>query len=292
MNKIFLTLVSLVTILSNTTFSQSDSIQWNKLFKHHNNVETVYDDYVDKFWVTQYMTPIVFVDSITTFEPKSLEALPYPINGAKKLSDSINYPVMQLLPNQDINIGLTALIDTIGNPKNIEVKYGRVNIYSEAVTEVLKKTKFIPAFKNGKSIESRIGIAVSFVVKQKKNIQIDTIIVDKSACYGPCPSYKITLCKTGDVFYDGHYYVDKLGKWKSTFNKNEFEGLTSLIFAINFFNMKEKYSTNVTDMSWITITVISKQTTKMVRTDFYLPLWEFAKLVDCLTKDLDWEEID
>lgn len=278
--------------LYNTSLSQSDPVQWNKLFKHHDNIEIIYDDYLDKFWISQYSSPLIIVDTVIVLEPKELSTVPSPIEGLEKLSTSVKYPEIARLAGFEGKVILIANIDTLGNPVKIEVKLSDAEIFNNAVTETIKGTKFIPAYKNGKSIEAKIAIAFSFVLKQKKNIQIDTIIVDKSVCLGNCPSYTITLCKNGEVIYDGRYYVDKLGKWKSTLSKNEFEGITSLIFAIDFFNKNEIYSTNASDFPWVTITVISNQLIKKVKTDFYVPLWELARLVDCLTEVLDWEEIE
>jgi len=291
MNKILLSSLSLIIFLYNTSLSQSDSIQWNKLIKQHKNVEIIYDDYIDKFWTSLSSSPQIFVDTIIALEPNELNTLPSPIEGIEKFVASINFPEIAKRAGLEGNVVINTTIDIIGNPKDVEVKLSDAEIFSYSVIEAVKKTKFIPAIQNGKPIEAQIAIAFSFVLYRKKNVQIDTIIVDKSACLGTCPSYIITLSKNGEVTYDGRYYVDKIGKWKSTFHKSEFEGLTSIIFATNFLGMKETYSTNATDFPWVTITVVTEELTKKVKTDYYLPIWEIAKLVDYITEDLNWEKV-
>jgi hypothetical protein len=55
--------------------------------------------------------------------------------------------------------------------------------------------------------------------------------------------------------------------------------------------MNGTYSTYVTDLPWVTITVVTDKLTKKVSTDYYLPIWEIAKLVDCITEDLNWKRV-
>lgn len=56
--------------------------------------------------------------------------------------------------------------------------------------------------------------------------------------------------------------------------------------------MKEGYSSKITDLSWLTITVKAGDREKKVSTDYYQPLWEISLLIDYLTKNLDWQEIE
>lgn len=291
MKKILLSL-SLVIILYSTSFSQQDSVQWDKLIKKHKNVEVIYDKYIDKFWTYVSTSPQIFLDTIAVLQPKVVDVLPSPIEGTEKFIDSIVYPEIAKRAAIEGTVVLSASIDTTGNLKNIKIRLSDPGLFQYQIVDLLNKTKFIPAIQNGKPVEVQIAIAFSFVLYKKKNVQIDTVIFYKSSCDGQCPAYEITLNRNGEVIYEGRYYVDKIGKWKSKLKSHEFEGLISLLFAVDFFGMKEEYKADVEGFSWIAIRVKTPETTKEVSTNYYLPLWEVGKLADYLTKDLKWEKIE
>ena len=62
------------------------------------------------------------------------------------------------------------------------------------------------------------------------------------------------------------------------------------MFAIRFFNLPPRLATEATDFPWVTITVTTEKETKSVSTDYYLPLWEIAALVDILNGEIRVEK--
>lgn len=205
--KIFSSLICLM-LLSSASFSQSNDFQWNKLIKQHNDIEIINDYYVDKFSAV----PLIFIDSIAIIEPIKTDTKNLANGKIKEIFQKIKYPEIAKRAGLEGSVVLSAIIDTAGNIKNIEVELSDAEMFNKSAIDALKSTKFIPIIENSRPIEVRIGIAFSFVMKKKKNFQIDTIIVHVSPCFGKCPSYTIILNKNGEVTYDGQYYVDKIGK--------------------------------------------------------------------------------
>jgi hypothetical protein len=317
MKTIIVSIIALVLCSRNISFAQSNELQWDKFIKPHNNIEIIDDDYVDSRYSADTK---IYLDSIVVLDPLNVQRAPSPVQGVDQFVLSIPYPLYCKASRFAGDVVLTATIDESGNSNDIEIKlshiketdaFGKIDfvqelkngLFVDAALEAMKNAKFNPAIKNGEFTKTRVAIALSFVIIWKKNIQIDTIIVSTD-------DYIITLDKNGGVTYNGIYQVDKMGKWKSTFNPKEFVGITSLVFAIKFLKMKENFrlnpiinsyteaSSNLNPINkphrtepYISIVIKTKDLTKRVWTDCYMPIWEIAKLVDCLTENLKWEHI-
>lgn len=288
MRKIFIISLWIVVLLNKTALSQSESINWKELFKEHGFMHIIVDEYLDEFDVS--MHPFVYVDSLVILSPSDLSSIPIPIEGIEKFASLIEYPEFARRAGVSRDIVVSVIVDTTGKTMNAEVIFGSYELFHGYIFSALNKTKFIPAIKNNKPIESRVAIAISFVLKRNINIGIDTLIVTQNGGLENCPLYTIKLCNNGDVIYDGFSNVDKLGKWKSTLRKEEFEGLSSLIFSVDFFSMEDEYRSYANDLSWVSISVKADTSSKKVDTNYYLPVLEIGKLINYLTKDLDWEK--
>jgi TonB family protein len=290
--KKFLFSIIFSLLFINSAFSQSNNDQWYKLFHQRNSIKSIAEDQYKKDRWFDY-TPLILIDTIAVIDSINISFNPVPVNGLKQFIGSIIYPDSARKNGIEGGVIVTATIDTLGNTKNLEIKvkdyYGAL---SETALNALKNAKFTPIIKNGKPIEVQIAVAFSFILELKESSEVDTIIIHKSLCLGRCPAYTITICKNGDVTYNGLSRVEKLGLWKSKLNTYYYYGLVSLIYAVNFFNMKDEFASGTTDIPWISISVVTKERTKVVATDYYMPIKEIALLVDCLTEKLKWEQIN
>ncbi|MDR3610345.1 MAG: energy transducer TonB [Ignavibacteriaceae bacterium] len=290
--KIFLFAIIVSLYFFNPTFCQSNEIQWDKLNKQHNRIRIVDDEYIQNLW-TDYV-PLIFIDTIIVIDSTNTSGYPTFIEGLEQFTKSIKYSEIGKRAEVEGNVVVTATIDTLGYTKNLEVKLGdSLGPLKWTALKALNDTKFTPAIKNGKPVEVQIAIAFSFVLKRRENTPIDTIIVSQSGgCLTlPCSVYTISLSKNGDVTYEGRYTAERLGVWKSKIKNYEFEGIASLLYAVNFFNMKELFNNEISDQQWFSITAVTKERSKSVATDYYRPIREIILLVDHLTEKLKWEQI-
>ncbi|HEY9164675.1 MAG TPA: TonB family protein [Candidatus Kryptonia bacterium] len=283
--------IFVIAVAVNVGMAQSDSLQWSHLVKSHDTTEVFYDDYINSFWCS-YGPPLVFVDTIIVVQPNQGITAPIPVQGLKAFVDSIKYPPLALRAGVMGVVILTASIDSFGLVHDVKVKQSSAEIFNKNAITALENARFTTPMIKGHSTDVRIAIVLSFAIQRRKNVEIDKIIVDRSACLGTCPSYTVTLDKDGTVLYDGRYYAKRAGKWKAQMDKSQFVGITSLLFAIRFFEMKETYATGATDLPWITITVKTPNETKKVSTDYYAPLGEISVLVDYATENLKWEKVE
>lgn len=76
------------------------------------------------------------------------------------------------------------------------------------------------------------------------SIPSDTIItLERTVCYGQCPSYKITIFADGTVIYEGRKFVKTMGEVRSKLNQEELRQLVSEAERISYFSLKDRYET-------------------------------------------------
>lgn len=92
---------------------------------------------------------------------------------------------------------------------------------------------------------SALSATAQRVSAQDKD-QITEVTLERTACYGTCPMYKVTLKSDGTIIYEGQRFVETLGTYTGT--AYGFERLAQLILAANYFNLKDEYTRPITDM--------------------------------------------
>ncbi len=89
-------------------------------------------------------------------------------------------------------------------------------------------------------------------------VPTDTVItLERTACMGSCPDYKIMIFADGMVIYDGREYVKQLGIVRSTITQDQINQLIKEFERISYFSLRDRYEvvpdgcpTYGTDMSW------------------------------------------
>lgn len=115
--------------------------------------------------------------------------------------------------------------------------------------------------------------------KEKRELIIS---LERTACYGTCPIYKMEVFSDGSAFYHGERFVDHLGNYEFLVSKNTINYILERAVEIGFFEMEDKYTENVTDLPK-TIVFIKKNKQKKKIVDYYgapKKLKEFESLVD------------
>lgn len=108
------------------------------------------------------------------------------------------------------------------------------------------------------------------------------ISLERTACYGTCPIYKMEIFSDGSAFYHGERFVDNLGDYEFFVSKETINYILNKSSEIGFFNMEDRYTSNITDLPK-TIILIKKDNQKKKIIDYYgapKELKEFESLVD------------
>jgi hypothetical protein len=82
---------------------------------------------------------------------------------------------------------------------------------------------------------------------QKSNAAVqqipqDTLItLERTVCYGMCPSYKLTISADGTVVFEGRRFVKKVGTAQSTISQEQLRELIDRFDKMNYFALRNRY---------------------------------------------------
>jgi len=90
------------------------------------------------------------------------------------------------------------------------------------------------------------GVAVSQMPLSQGKDQITEVTLERTACFGYCPTYKVTLRRDGSISYNGIKFVEPEGAYEGT--AYGFDRLAELILSRGYFNLKDRYTIKATDL--------------------------------------------
>lgn len=73
------------------------------------------------------------------------------------------------------------------------------------------------------------------------NTQFNTLTIERTGCYGSCPTYKITVFSNGKINYEGYKFVKVTGKIQSIMTKKRSQLIKEAIIKVNLFSLKDRY---------------------------------------------------
>jgi Domain of unknown function (DUF6438) len=127
---------------------------------------------------------------------------------------------------------------------------------------------------------------------------ITKIVLERTACFGTCPVYTLTVLSSGEVEFAGEDHVKVKGTQTGHISAGDFARLVKKIDAIDFFNLRNRYDgrnpdgsgTTVTDLPTKRISVTRGGEAKTVEDYFRAPpgLSELETLIDELAKSSKW----
>lgn len=145
-----------------------------------------------------------------------------------------------------------------------------------------------------------LAAVICFVaLTSQAQTQISAISLERTSCYGTCPSYKVIASRDGRIQYEGKDFVTIKGKRISAISPRQFAKLAKKVEEIGFFKLHNEYS-SVTNpegsSSFVTdqptyITIVTRGTvTKKVENYYGGPkrLYEFEQLIDEITNSAQW----
>lgn len=82
-----------------------------------------------------------------------------------------------------------------------------------------------------------------------------SITMERTACYGRCPIYKVTIKSDGTVSWHGEMFVDVQGDRTTTVDAKAVDDLFALLGTSCFSSFKGEYTASVTDHPWAYLTL-------------------------------------
>lgn len=95
---------------------------------------------------------------------------------------------------------------------------------------------------------------------------ISEISIERTPCYGLCPTYTLTLKSDGSVVYVGQANVERLGRHTGRIDRESFDYLASLALDVGFFDELENfYGCAVTDQETVYTSMVRNGERKTIK---------------------------
>jgi hypothetical protein len=85
-------------------------------------------------------------------------------------------------------------------------------------------------------------IPKAIFVGQRTNGSDDQITLERTACFGTCPVYKLTIKSDGSVTFDGERFTKTVGTATGKINSTNFRALVSEFEKIDYFSLADAYT--------------------------------------------------
>jgi hypothetical protein len=101
------------------------------------------------------------------------------------------------------------------------------------------------------------------------------ITLERTACFGGCPIYRLWISPTGDVTYEGKAHVRRLGTATGKIPKQRLDGLLNELEKAGYFSFAGRYTANepacgryATDLPSVISSVTVDGRTKRIEHDY------------------------
>jgi Domain of unknown function (DUF6438)/Ankyrin repeats (3 copies)/Ankyrin repeat len=180
-------------------------------------------------------------------------------------------PHRRTIPHEGVRGGfnqlhLTLTISPVGDVVDAKAQGESplMEIWPELEGEV-RSWKFTPFEKNGKAVMASVEEYIDLVPPERlptKHLNPPvlrpdsrvSIKLERTGCFGTCPSYTVTVTKDGIVF-EGHGYVVAAGKHVASVGADDVRALAQRFIAGDFYSMDAEYVAGVTDSPTYTLSI-------------------------------------
>jgi hypothetical protein len=116
------------------------------------------------------------------------------------------------------------------------------------------------------------------------------IALERTACFGACPVYSVSIDAKGSVTYDGTRFVRVVGRQTERIAVSRVAALVETVDRIRFFELEDKYRQLITDLPTTFVTVTRDGRTKRIEDYFGAPesLKELERAIDETARIAGW----
>ena len=117
--------------------------------------------------------------------------------------------------------------------------------------------------------------------------------IHRGACYGSCPTYKMTIYSDRSVEYEGIRAVELIGKYTSTISQKEYDQFIETAEFIEYMNLEDVYDGPITDIPGTRTSIVIEGVRKEVYRRYQYPkrILKFEELFDNVIKSAKWEKV-
>lgn len=117
--------------------------------------------------------------------------------------------------------------------------------------------------------------------------------LERTPCFGRCPTYKVRITNDGRATYKGIRSVAREGDFTGTVDRATMDALYARALSIGFFGLKDRYDSDVTDLPSTIIRIRANGQDKQVvgRVGSPQAFKAFATYADSLFEQVRWTEV-
>lgn len=122
---------------------------------------------------------------------------------------------------------------------------------------------------------------------------VTEISIERTPCYGFCPTYTLRLFSDGSVEYLGQASVEYVGTRRGKLHEYFFARLARVALGIGFFDMQDRYTCAVTDNPTVYVAVTKDGRRKVI--EHYAAEWNgphalllFEDAIDAVHNYVEW----
>ncbi len=117
--------------------------------------------------------------------------------------------------------------------------------------------------------------------------------IHRGACYGSCPTYKMTIYSDRSVEYEGIRAVELIGKYTSTISQKEYDQFIETAEFIEYMNLEDVYDGPITDIPGTRTSIVIEGVRKEVYRRYQYPkrILKFEELFDNVMKSATWGKV-
>jgi hypothetical protein len=135
------------------------------------------------------------------------------------------------------------------------------------------------------------GIPTDQVSQVWAGFPYDSIELERTACFGTCPVYRVSLFKGGKAELHRIRYTDPVGDFEGTVSVFDYGKLCYLVKRLGFDELPARYAAGWTDSPTFIVTATAGKTRKVV-SDYAgvgpIELWAVQQAVDAVAQRVRW----
>ncbi|NNF02575.1 MAG: hypothetical protein HKN22_07800 [Bacteroidia bacterium] len=145
-----------------------------------------------------------------------------------------------------------------------------------------------------KSRKDKKNIAQPITTVTDTNVDRDSLYasIERTPCFGTCPSYKISIYESGYTIYHGKRFVKKIGVYSTRISERKVEAIKEIALALGYFEFDDEYvNPLIADLPSCITSVRNQGTYKTIKVNHEDPpknLIKFQKGIDSLFEGSEW----
>ena len=139
------------------------------------------------------------------------------------------------------------------------------------------------------SVFASAGLSQGEVIPADFNIKLE-----RTACFGACPVYTVTIDAQGNVTYEGTRFVRVEGQQTDQIPTSTVATLLATARRVGFFDLLDSYRAPISDLPTTYVTITANGRTKRVEDYFRAPagLKDLERAIDEAARTARWVRMD